>query len=229
MAAWITILAAVLVLGLWGLLPHESTASEILQEVIIKAEASGDREYRIELAGHPRLEGRLWVNGGDRFLLRLTPLLPLGDKYVWLGGNGTEYWFVPVIGPVVVGKKAEWLRELIQRRQSVELPLMHLSSVTRRLTTRYLPPELVGRDGRGIDTLVARQREPSADWLPERVEIRADRKTHVIEQLDLQWAAGKDLGQPFGMRFVLQGEASMPGNWYEHAAHHEADRRIINE
>lgn len=219
-----TIIAVSIVICLLAVWPSESSATEILREVIAGTEARVDREYRIETSGRVKLKAVLWVNGGDRFALRLPALIPALDQHVWVGCNGTDFWIVPALGPVLVNRQADWLLAQLQRQQQFALPLLHLSAVTRRLETRYTTPRLLN-DVPGMKHLVTEQKTPTTEFLPARVEIIA--KAGIIQQLLLHWNAKQPGDEPFDMKLTLHQQNAMPGDWYEHSAHHAANRLVL--
>lgn len=224
LSAVVTIMAASIVICLLAVWPNESSATEALREVIAGAEARVDREYHIETTGRVKLKAVLWVNGGDRFTLRLPALLPALDQHVWVGCNGTDFWIVPALGPVLVNRQADWLMAQLQRQQQVALPLLHLSAVTRRLESRYTTPRLV-HDMPGLKHLVMEQKTPTTDILPARVEIIA--KSGIIQQLLLHWNPKQPGEEPFDMKLTLHQQTARPGDWYEHGAHHAANRLVL--
>lgn len=219
-----TIIAACLVICLLAVWPSESSATEVLQEVIANTEARVDREYRIETTGRVKLKATLWVNGGDRFVLRLPAIVPVIDYYVWVGCNGADFWIVPAVGPVLVNRQADWLLAQLQRHHQVALPLLHLSAVTRRLESRYTAPRLVN-DIPGMKHLVIEQKQPGSELLPVRVEIIA--QAGIIQSLLLHWDPKHSGEEPFDMTLTLVQQTTKPGDWYEHAAHHAATRRVL--
>ncbi|HQR09595.1 MAG TPA: hypothetical protein PLN21_22425 [Gemmatales bacterium] len=224
MSAIVTIIAASIVICLLAVLPSESSATETLREVIAGTEARVDREYHIETTGRVKLKAVLWVNGGDRFTLRLPALIPALDQYVWVGSNGTDFWIAPALGPVLINRQADWLLAQLQRQQQLVLPLLHLSTVTRRLESRYTTPRLVN-DMPGMKHLVTEQKTPTTDFLPARVEIIA--RSGIIQELLLHWNPKHPGEEPFDMKLTLHQQNPMPGDWYEHNAHHAANRLVL--
>lgn len=223
-SAIFTIMAAVLVIGVLAMWPTESSATEILSEVIANVETPVDREYAIETNTRVKLKAVLWVNGGDRFVLRLKAILPLGDEYVWVGCNGSEFWIVPAIGPVLVDRRPDWLLAQLQRRHHVALPLLQLSAVTRRLESRYTTPTLLS-DVTDMKHLITEQKSPTSELLPQRVEIYA--KSHIIHKLELFWKENPLNKTPLQMTLALQQQTRMPDDWYDHAGHHTTSRRVL--
>ncbi|MFT3880143.1 MAG: hypothetical protein QM703_10845 [Gemmatales bacterium] len=224
LSAIVTIIAASIVICMLTVWPNESSATEILREVIANTEVRVDREYHIETTGRVKLKGVLWVNGGDRFTLRVPAIIPALDQYVWVGSNGTDFWIAPALGPVLVNRQADWLLAQLQRQQQLALPLLHLSTVTRRLESRYTTPRLVN-DVPGMKHLVTEQKTPTTDFLPARVEIIA--KSGIIQQLLLHWNLKQPGDEPFDMKLTLHQQNPMAGDWYEHSAHHAANRLVL--
>jgi len=224
LSAIITIIAASIVISVLAIWPTESSATELLHEVVANTEARVDREYRIETTGRVKLKAVLWVNGGDRFVLRLPALIPALDQYVYVGCNSTDCWIVPALGPVLVHRQADWLLAQLQRQQHVALPFLHLSAVTRRLESRYTTPRLID-DAPGMKHLVTEQKSPASELLPARVEIFA--KSGIIEKLQLHWNPKQPGDEPFDMTLTLNQQTTMPGDWYEHSAHHANTRRVL--
>lgn len=224
-SAIFVIMASVLMIGFLAMWPAESNATEILHEVIASTETNVDRQYSIETTGRLKLNAMLWVQGGDRFVLRLRALLPVGDEYVWVGSNGSEFWLVPALGPVLKGRHPDWLLAQLQGRHQLSLPILQLSTVTRRLESRYTTPELIN-DTSDMKHLVTEQKSPATEWLPHRVEIFS--KSRIINKLQLLWKVKPGGDAPFQMNLALQQQTTMPADWYEHSAHHAASRRVLS-
>lgn len=223
-SAIVTIIAASVVICMLAVWPGESSATEVLRQVIAGTEARVDREYHLEVTGRVKIKGVLWVNGGDRFTLQLPAIIPALDQNVWVGSNGTDFWFVPAFGPVLVHRQADWLLAQLQRQSQVALPLLHLSTVTRRLKSRYTTPRLM-HEVSGMKHVVTEQKLPATDLLPARVVILA--RDGIIQQLDLHWNAKQAGEEPFQMKLTLHQQTAIPRVWYEHSAHHDANRLVL--
>ena len=217
-----TMVALVIVLlTIW---PSTTTATEILHEVVASAEAPVDREYQLELSGRVKLSGVLWVWGGDQFVLRLPAVIQAHDQYIWLGSNGSDFWIVPALGPVIVTRQADWLLRQLRDRHQMSLPILHLSTVTRRLETRYTTPRLVN-DAPGLKHLATEQKLSDSIMLPDRVDLYARDK--VIALLHLHWNARHGGDEPLDMKLTLNPSKPPAAGWYEHSAHHAAGRIVL--
>jgi hypothetical protein len=218
----ITVLAATVMICLFALWPGETQATELLQRVVNRAEALEIREYDVTVQGKSTLQARLWVQGGDRFVLRLPALLPQHDAFTWVGSNGQQSWFVPAAGPVLTFQKPEELQDLLQQRAEA-MPILRVATVTRRLQKHYQPPQVVKRDGKTV-LLRLVQPNPGSVLLPVQVEIEAS--DAIIEKLTLQWTAVRS-GEAKTMTFTLRPPATVAANWFDHAAHHAESRRVF--
>lgn len=223
-SAIFTMLAGVILLSLLAVWPAETSASETLRQVIAAAEVHDDREYDITTQGRINISAKLWVQGGDRFVLRLPAIVPGRDNFVWLGSNGNDFWFIPALGPVVVQRDPEWLHRLLEQQQQLSLPILHVSTITRRLQSRYNTPQLIP-DAPGLVHLQSEQQAPVTRSLPHRVDIFA--RNNIIEKLLLHWNETTNSNQPFDMTLTLNPTSTLPVNWYDHAAHHVAALRVV--
>lgn len=218
----ITVLASLLVICLFAMWPTAGQATELLQRVVAQAEVMENREYEVSVEGRVTLKARLWVQGGDRFVLRLPALIPQQDAYTWVGCNGQQGWFVPATGPVLILNKPEKLQALVEQRFG-SLPILHVSTLTRRLKEGYEVPVIENRQGSCVKMrLMAKSNAPML-W-PRVVELTA--QDAVIETLTLRWAPAAS-NERKTMTFQLQQPGSVAANWYDHAAHHTDARRVF--
>lgn len=209
-----------------AIIPQHASATETLRQVVAQAEATEDRVYDIATAGHIKITARLWVRGGDSFVLRLPSLIPNHEPYVWAGHHQGDSWLIPAIGPVLVRRKSspEFLVAQLHKRQ-LSLPILHLSTVTRRLQSRYLAPVML-QDKPGFVQLQSRQQQPAQPFLPDIVDIVARQK--VIHTLQFKWNATPGSPEPFTMTLMLDPQIKVPGNWFDHSAHHAVSRRVLH-
>lgn len=232
--------AAVVVATLIIRWPHERlpTALAAVETSLQEARSSPDRLYNIEavvmppLGGEPRqVKARLWVRGDTHYVLRHEG---------WLGGlslgsNGREHWVVPPIGPVLVSQDPGFLQSRLLN-SPLAIPFVQVTSMLESLKGRYeltLGPEVELPDINGSGTVrcthvIGRKRPDSPLNLPDTMELWTTRRTNTVYRLVARWQA--DAQQPGPREIRLQGVAlpeALPANWYEHAAHHAADRPVL--
>ncbi len=224
-AAIITTTAILCLIISLAIMPQQASATETLRAVVAQVEAPEDRVYDVVTNGRIKITARLWVRGGDSFVLRLPSLIPNHEPYVWVGHHQGNNWLIPAIGPVLVRRKSdpEFLVEQLQKRQ-LSLPILHLSTVTRRLQTRYQPPVMLP-DLPGLTHLQAKQQEPAQAMLPDIVDIVA--RQNIIQTLQLQWKATDSFPEPFTMTLTLIPQMAVPNNWFDHTTHHAETRRVL--
>lgn len=218
----VTVVIVISILAMW---PHESSATEILKKVVAEVEMPISREYLVEVQGRLQLQAVLWVQGGDRFVIRMPSLVPAANPYLWIGCNGKEFWIIPAVGPVLVDRRPDWLLQYLHHQMKIPLPFLHVSSVTRRLNSRYNPPDLL-IDESGIQRVIIDKKSSSPVVLPDRVEI--DAQHHIIRKMELRWTSIQSGEKANQMSFTLQSSSTISADWFEHAAHHAATRRVVS-
>uniref|UniRef100_A0A7C2K1G8 Uncharacterized protein n=1 Tax=Schlesneria paludicola TaxID=360056 RepID=A0A7C2K1G8_9PLAN len=237
--ATLATVAAVVVVGfvLRNNLNPKATATAAVSTALEQASSSADRAYQLTtslrlLDGETRdLTADLWVRGGGNYVLRQDA--PLGDAF--LGSNGVEHWVVPAVGPVLVGTEPG-LAEQWLLREKLASPFLQLTSILERMQHRYTlrlgeAGELTtSADGQPVwCTLVIGEKQDLADVLaPDVIRLWTARQSGIAQQVEMTWNRPDD--QPGVVRVVFRLQptpADLPENWYDHAAHHAPDRRVI--
>jgi hypothetical protein len=200
-------------------------ANRVLEQAVAAAEDPVDRQYQVTGTGRNgpwswTLD--LYVRGGDRFALRAPA--PLGTE-LWCGSDGSEFWFVPVVNPVLVGPEPDVLKQWYERG-GPELPVMQLSTILRRLEERYALEVNSGEGGRTELRGVLRER---GSLFPEQVRVVLDETSGIAEQVTLAWPSrsGEDPG-PRELVFTLVEASPRSDDWYQHAGHHGPNRTVLD-
>lgn len=191
-----------------------------------------DREYRVTLSfrspddGTPetierKIEGALFVRGGEAFVVRAPALLRTGD--VWFGRDRAGAWFKPAAGPVQAGPGAVLMQQRFLRGSEDSAPFLQLTTVINRLSEAY-DVRLIGRERLKRETqsfapdfqhVVGTLRATAlhSPWLPDQVEIHAEPSTGTVLRLQLAWnRATTSLLKQVEFDFVEQSQK--PDNWY---------------
>ncbi len=214
----------------------ESRAAEILAKIREVSLADTDRIYHVfhSNAEHDdRLEfrGKLYLRGTTGFVLRVDDLV--------FGRTGSEYWVVPPEGPVVLADDFGWLKTP-STQDALELALLKDLSVTSRRTPLMQLATIVEliegdydvsvRPGpqeapRRLDELSA-VRRPADEELPATIRLWFDPETKTVYNVELTWSMGDGLSPRHDMQFVLAPAEPITDEWYQHSAHHAADRPV---
>lgn len=191
-----------------------------------------DREYRVTLSfrspdeGAPekverKIEGALFVRGGEAFVVRAPALLRTGD--VWFGRDRDGAWFKPVVGPVQAGQGAVLMQQRFLRGSEDSPPFLQLTTVINRLSESY-DVRLTGRESlqRKTQSFVPdcqhvvgtlRATASHSPWLPDQVDIHAEPSTGTVLRLRLVWnRETTSLLKQVEFDFVEQSQK--PDNWY---------------
>lgn len=205
-------------------------ARAAVQRIARDARIPNDRQYRVTTAvNHAhgeqrRFESQLFVRGGEKFALCHPGLL--GE--VWVGSNGSQGWFVPAIGPVIITDEprypARWARE-----EGVALPDLQLAGLLDLMAERFklslLPNE----------PLPTRPELPcqrisgwcdARDGGPSQIELWAHPVTGVAERLVLVWLRSPNEAGLTRIELDLLAEAPLADAWYE-AQTHRAEHPIF--
>lgn len=193
--------------------------------------STDDREYRVRLSFRRpdgakveverKIEGTLFVRGGEAFVVRAPALLRTGD--VWFGSDRDGAWFQPAVGPVQAGPGAVLMQQRFLRGSEDSAPFLQLTTVINRLSESYdvrlLAPEMPQRDSppetpvcqHVLGTL--RATASQTPWLPDQVEIHAETGTGTVIRLLLAWnRETASLLKQVEFDFVEQSRK--PDNWY---------------
>ncbi len=193
--------------------------------------STDDREYRVTLSFRRpdgakveverRIEGTLFVRGGEAFVVRAPALLRSGD--VWFGRDRDGAWFKPAVGPVQAGPGAVLMQQRFLRGSEDSAPFLQLTTVINRLSESYdvrlLAPETPQR-GSPSHTHVCqhvlgtlRATASQAPWLPDQVEIHAEPGTGKVIRLLLAWKR-ETVSLLKQVEFDFVEQSQKPDNWY---------------
>ncbi len=194
--------------------------------------------YLIDTWGEPEQSERTAVLQvrGERFVFQaLSP--PWEGTFV--GGDGRGSWMVPPEGAVRVSEDPGAFLRLVRgaalpnrggdlrvARQREVLPFPSPAGLLERLTRSYdltlLPPEALDEESAPCHRLRGRRRD-GEEGGPGAIEAWVRPDTSVVRRMVLH------LGQGPGARRLtleLAGEDTLPDDWYEHEAHHDAERPV---
>ncbi|MBI1345095.1 hypothetical protein GC163_02275 [bacterium] len=228
--------AVVMVAAMLRIAEPKQSALATVTASLQDAHTGSDRLYRVQLdwngpmTGARELPINLWVHGGDRYVLRYQGAL--GEFVV--GTNGTEHWVVPAVGPVVVGQQPGLLEQAVLGDQ-LSSPDLLITSVLDRMARKYdlaLLPEVDVPDADGATSIrcshVRGQLHTPDPLAPDTIELWAARNSGVAERLRLTWSSPTEERGLKAVTFELQPLTDpVATDWFEHATHHAADRRVI--
>jgi hypothetical protein len=157
----------------------------------------------------------------------------------FIGGDGRRSWMVPPTGAVRVSDEPRAFLRLVRggalpdrdgdlrlARQREALPFLNLTALLERVARSYdlklLPPEVLGEEGQLCQHVRGRRRG-GEEGVPEAVEVWARSDTGVVRRLVLHLGEGPGARR---LSLELTSEEALPGDWYEHAAHHDAERPV---
>lgn len=207
------------------------TAEGAIAKAMKDARAPRDREYRIiaELSrpSRARIESTIFVRGEGRFVIRHPS--PLGE--LWLGSDGRHCWLAPSAGPVWVGHDAAELDRWIRERE-LPLPFLQITQILDQLKDRYQLSFTRGQripDGPpGEWDFVRGTRRGLMPFKPATISLWANPSSGLAQRLILEW----DRPGPFPpllerMQFDLVADRPLDDHWYEHSAHHDSKRVVV--
>jgi len=229
--------AIVLVAAMLRIAEPKQTALATVTASLQDAHAGTDRLYRVQLdwagpvAGSRGLPADLWVQGGDRYVLRHQGAL--GEFIV--GSNGAEHWVVPAVGPIVVGDQPGLLEQAVLGNQ-LSSPDLLITTILDRMTQKYeltllTEVDLPGPEGQAnirCSHVQGRRRSTSDPLAPDTIELWAARNSGVAQRLQLNWQTPPEERGLQAVTFELQPlQKPVAAEWFQHATHHAPDRRVI--
>ncbi|MGF1581533.1 MAG: hypothetical protein ACFCD0_19575 [Gemmataceae bacterium] len=223
-----------LALGLWWLVfsPSQSAYAAV-QRSLEQAKMTGARKYRLvavgktPVGGHLEREGDLYVDGSEKFAVRVSIGPRLGD--LWIGGNADETWVVPPRGPVLVGDK-EALRIWVARKKEVSTPYLHITTMLQRMASGYrlkrLPYESIkDLTGAREEILCTRIRGvlrfARKKFVPRKIDLWADRSSGIARRVVLDWEPSESQRGLTRWTAELADKPELPPDWFSHTAHHQ--------
>ncbi|MEM7475878.1 MAG: hypothetical protein AAF483_12875 [Planctomycetota bacterium] len=215
------------------------TALAAVQRSLKAATEITTRKYLLQVEIQPPFgasftrEHDLYVQGKDRFALRLTGLFP--RRRTWLGQDGREYWVVPPRGSVLKGTDpslhGRWIRSAgkgsDQEAEFNEIPLTHVTSMLQRMSKGYHLEllddervEIVNESVIECQRILA-TREPTAGLdEPDTIELWASRETGIPIRVQAQWnlAVGQ-VGKKSAVLSFQSEEPSIADDWFSAEGH----------
>ena len=193
-----------------------NTASAAVERAAIAMSRSVDLHYRIEIdtpLGRT-VPGDAWFRGVDFVALRLETFA--GE--LWAGEGRDSAWVVPPLRSMSVRVNERGsLREVLKIQEDMSAPLLHFASMLERLG-EWCEFEY-GPDG---ETIEARRIDGAPSDVPLRVRLRIA-PDGIVREFHAEWTP---IFGPRAARLTWIDDAELPGSFYEHAAHHDADRGV---
>lgn len=230
--------AVALMLGLWQpQLSGPRTALAAVNRSVRESESSGLRMYRVVTTfdalplNEREMRAELYVRGSQQFLLHQRG--PLG--WFWVGHDGTEYWLVPAIGPVLVGDGSNVLK-IAGESRPLATPILQVTSILERMADRYeltLLDEVDLTDGATQSEICCQHirgvlRASDKGLLPNSIELWSARQNGLAHRLVLQWNRDAEWPGPSRVELTLEPTPSdLPSDWLAHGTHHRSDRAVI--
>lgn len=181
----------------------------------------------------------LYVRGENQFVLKRP--MPNGELIV--GSNGKQSWIVGPTGPVYISDDPRTL--CAGPQGDLGLPFLNISEGLDQLKERYniqkvadapLPPKATPDGQTNVSTAPVDGRlyhrldgtKHASVPGPNEVSIWADPVTNIVRKVILN-----DFGSrhrygfhPRRIVFDLESTDKLPSDFFEHTAHHEADREV---
>ncbi|MEM6776447.1 MAG: hypothetical protein AAF670_02250 [Planctomycetota bacterium] len=239
---WGTIGVAATVLLAFGILQFVEgpTALASVQRSLKAAAEMTTRKYLLQVEIQPPFgpaftrEHELYVQGKDRFALRLTGLFQ--RRKTWLGQDGQDYWVVPPSGSVLTGTDpslhSRWVRstgkELDREGEVNEIPLTHVTTMLQRMSEGY---DLAVLDDKRTEIangdviqcqriLATRAAGGTASDRPDTIELWASRETGIPIRIQARWnlAVGA-VGKKSAVLSFQREESSIADEWFSADGH----------
>ena len=222
----------VLVTVVWWQNASQS-AHAMIDQAFQSALMSTDRTYRVTIAANvsskAHYSATLYLRGSEQFVYETTG--PLGRR-IWIGANGGEFWFIPPVGPVLVGDAEQFVVQWLNRSKT-DMPFLQLTTILKRMRDNYdltvLTDERLETDGPTFHRLHARRRQDSpADDArsPESIELWANHKTGVIQRLVVSRSDQRRALLPQIVTFDLTDENPLSKDFYDFSSR-AADRPVV--
>lgn len=215
---------------------NESRASEILAEIRQVSLADTDRIYQVSHSNSQQdapfdYLGKLYLRGTTGFVVQV-------DDFA-AGRYGDEYWVVPPAGDILVAKNLNWLnspsaRDMLELELLKDLsvtshraPLMQVSTIVELIEGDYTVVVHRGtKDGlRRLDELNATRHSADTE-LPPSIRLWFDAESKIVYTVELTWSSVEGKPLRHSVRFALAPTENVADVWYQHTAHHAADRPV---
>lgn len=246
--------AAIVIIGVLALVALQPrSAAAAVRQMIAATQAPLDRTYILitetteePRPGPPPLPARLpptrrqfsadnpppgsailHVRGADQYVL--IRQLDDGRKLI-TGSDGKQSWSIPPDGDVLVNADPLGFRGPMSGLQT-RVPFFDLRTTLEELEQHYQLRALwsyTAQDGsaRVFEQLRGdrRGRDPAR---PQIVHVWYDRATGVVQQIQLDGMNRRDYPRLTRLTVELIEQRDLPANWFDHTAHHAADRPVI--
>lgn len=222
----VTVVAALL-LGIgtiyWFSVPSRVAVAAV-QDAFRTAADNKDRQYAVHtrvrtLHGElTEFDAMLYVRGPSKFALHHPGFI--GD--IWIGGNGSQYWIKPAIGPAqTVDRLQQPLRWA--ETDAFGLPNLQMTELLSYLVDDYeltfVGDEPAGdgtpnvwRHVRGLHRLGTNER-------PDLVDLWADPQSGLAHRLELSWQREPVAAGLEHVSLLLVGEEPQETAWYDPTSH----------
>jgi hypothetical protein len=177
------------------------------------------------------IEHDLYVQGNDRFAVRVASWLPGRD--MWLGKEADEAWVVPAMGPVRAGDQLAFNRWL-ESREELSTPYLHVTTVLHRMSRGY---RLTQQGFETIDRpdgsrsrcrrIVGNLKESASQKLPATIQLWADDESGVAMRLTASWNLPPDQAGRESVTIQLIEQPDLPEDWFRAAGHYREPRRVL--
>lgn len=232
MMGGVAALMAIASIAIWWVNPEQISAASELERLIDRSTGNGDRSYIIRsldpapLPQEPRqppIDGaKLFIRPPGKYVLIRS--FPDGRPYV-TGSDGEVNWDVPPAAPVRLSRDPFRFRWPLPGHQH-GIPFADLRSDLTELRDAYelktLAPDAAGLAG--IQAL-KKSREYRG---PNRVELWYDRSSGVIHRM-VFGGLPRARGGPTSVAVELVEQRELSDEFFQHQAHHAADRLVIEE
>lgn len=214
-------------------------ASVALERIIQACEQGQDRTYRItaldddaasrlqpdrQRGAKPSVDGALLhVRGADHYVLERFS--DDGTLFV-TGSDGATAWAVPPRGRVRVSRDLNRFRGMVPGQQHA-IPFVDMATSLRQLGDAYDLADTTSASSRDWRQITA-TRKPSASGGPKRVTIHYDAETGLIHAMVLE-RLPQARGGPRSVELSLVETSDLGAGFFEHTAHHEATREVVEE
>ncbi len=244
-------IAAMLFLIIWfrgGVHNEAAAASAELHRIADVAEVTDDVKFAIAVeqraknvsergkpeSGRPPkpslADATLYLRNGGQFVL----ICRNPDREPYITGRDTTFsWAIAPNGPVRVTRDRDEFNRDVPGHEH-DMPLTNIRQWLSHMSDAYelslLPQAVIEKDTGGTEiedvrTIFATKRRGQRG--PKRVEIQYSMQTGVIQSL-------RFVDMPYGPERITvvvtrQLTESLPGDFFHHTAHHDGQRRVIQE